>query len=84
MTKNLLSLFVLIIFSTMMKAQERPNIIFILADDFTSDYGEMLGDHGLHSKPMFYEGAVNVSLVTHKADEIKKRDLYQKQYNDAI
>lgn len=30
---------------------------------FTSDHGEMLGDHGLHSKSMFYEGAVHVPLL---------------------
>ena len=23
---------------------------------FTSDHGEMLGDHGMHSKVIFYEG----------------------------
>ncbi len=30
---------------------------------FTSDHGEMLGDHGIHSKSMFYEGAVHVPLL---------------------
>lgn len=30
---------------------------------FTSDHGEELGDHGLHSKGMFYEGAVHVPLL---------------------
>ncbi len=31
---------------------------------FTSDHGEMLGDHGLMLKgPMFYEGAVRVPLI---------------------
>ena len=30
---------------------------------FTSDHGEMLGDHGLHSKNMFYEGSVHVPLI---------------------
>jgi arylsulfatase A-like enzyme len=30
---------------------------------FTSDHGEMLGDHGLHSKGMFYEGAAHVPLL---------------------
>ncbi len=39
-----------------------------LADDtfvvFTSDHGEMLGDHGLLLKgPMFYEGAVRAPLI---------------------
>jgi len=29
---------------------------------FTSDYGEMLGDHGMHSKVIFYEGSVHVPL----------------------
>ena len=30
---------------------------------FTSDHGEMLGDHGLHSKMLFYEGSVHVPLL---------------------
>jgi arylsulfatase A-like enzyme len=30
---------------------------------FTSDHGEMLGDHGMHSKNIFYEGAVHVPLL---------------------
>jgi arylsulfatase A-like enzyme len=31
---------------------------------FTSDHGEMLGDHGiLHKGPIFYEGAVRVPLI---------------------
>ena len=30
---------------------------------FTSDHGEMLGDHGLHSKMIFYEGSVHVPLL---------------------
>ena len=30
---------------------------------FTSDHGEMLGDHGMHSKMLFYEGAVHVPLL---------------------
>lgn len=30
---------------------------------FTSDHGEMLGDHGMHGKFVFYEGAVHVSLL---------------------
>jgi arylsulfatase A-like enzyme len=30
---------------------------------FTSDHGEMLGDHGMHSKMVFYEGADHVSLL---------------------
>ncbi len=38
-----------------------------IADDtlviFTSDHGEMLGDHGMHSKMIFYEGSVHVPLL---------------------
>ena len=30
---------------------------------FTSDHGEMLGDHGMHSKMVFYEGSVHVPLL---------------------
>ncbi|MFC1760656.1 sulfatase-like hydrolase/transferase [Planctomycetota bacterium] len=30
---------------------------------FTSDHGEMLGDHGMHSKVIFYEGSVHVPLL---------------------
>ena len=30
---------------------------------FTSDHGEMLGDHGLNSKFKFYEGSVHVPLL---------------------
>ncbi len=30
---------------------------------FTSDHGEMLGDHGMHSKMIFYEGSVHVPLL---------------------
>ena len=30
---------------------------------FTSDHGEMLGDHGMHSKMVFYEGAVHIPLL---------------------
>ncbi len=30
---------------------------------FTSDHGEMLGDHGMHSKNVFYEGSVHVPLL---------------------
>lgn len=30
---------------------------------FTSDHGEMLGDHGMHSKMNFYEGSVHVPLL---------------------
>ncbi len=30
---------------------------------FTSDHGEMLGDHGLHSKMVFYEGSSHVPLL---------------------
>ncbi|MCY4129322.1 MAG: sulfatase-like hydrolase/transferase [Gammaproteobacteria bacterium] len=30
---------------------------------YTSDHGEMLGDHGLSQKSVFYEGALNVPLI---------------------
>jgi len=30
---------------------------------FTSDHGEMLADHGMHSKMTFYEGAAHVPLL---------------------
>lgn len=30
---------------------------------FTSDHGEMLGDHGLHSKGIMFEGSVHVPLI---------------------
>jgi arylsulfatase A-like enzyme len=30
---------------------------------FTSDHGEMLGDHGMHSKMAFYEGAAHIPLL---------------------
>lgn len=30
---------------------------------FTSDHGDMLGDHGMHSKMRFYEGAAHIPLL---------------------
>ncbi len=30
---------------------------------FTSDHGEMAGDHGLHSKMVFYEGSAHIPLI---------------------
>jgi arylsulfatase A-like enzyme len=30
---------------------------------FTSDHGEMLGDHGMNSKMVFYEGSAHVPLI---------------------
>jgi arylsulfatase A-like enzyme len=30
---------------------------------FTSDHGEMLGDHGMHSKFVFYEGSAHIPLL---------------------
>lgn len=38
---------------------------------FTSDHGEMLGDHGIHSKSIFYEGGVHVPLVMRFPGRIK-------------
>ena len=40
---------------------------------FTSDHGEMLGDHGLYLKgPYFYEGAVHVPLIVSCPGSIKE------------
>lgn len=39
---------------------------------FTSDHGEMLGDHGMHSKMIFYEGSVHVPLLMRFPKMIKK------------
>lgn len=30
---------------------------------FTSDHGEMLGDHGMHGKEVFYEGSAHIPLL---------------------
>lgn len=38
---------------------------------FTSDHGEMLGDHGMHSKSIFYEGGVHVPLLMRFPKKIK-------------
>lgn len=38
---------------------------------FTSDHGEMLGDHGMHSKSIFYEGGVHVPLLMRYPKKIK-------------
>jgi len=38
---------------------------------FTSDHGEMLGDHGMHSKMIFYEGSVHVPLLMRFPGRIK-------------
>jgi arylsulfatase A-like enzyme len=37
---------------------------------FTSDHGEMLGDHGMHSKFVFYEGSVHIPLLMRLPDVI--------------
>jgi arylsulfatase A-like enzyme len=39
---------------------------------FTSDHGEMLGDHGMHSKMIFYEGSIHVPLLMRFPKRIKK------------
>ena len=39
---------------------------------FTSDHGEMLGDHGMHSKMIFYEGSVHVPLLMRFPGRIKQ------------
>lgn len=38
---------------------------------FTSDHGEMLGDHGMHSKMIFYEGSARVPLLMRFPGRIK-------------
>ena len=38
---------------------------------FTSDHGEMLGDHGMHGKFVFYEGSVHVPLLMRLPGAIK-------------
>ena len=38
---------------------------------FTSDHGEMLGDHGMHSKVIFYEGSVHIPLLMRFPKAIK-------------
>mgnify|MGYP006291384965 FL=1 len=40
---------------------------------FTSDHGEMLGDHGLlHKGPLFYEPAVRVPMIWRLPDSIRR------------
>jgi arylsulfatase A-like enzyme len=38
---------------------------------FTSDHGEMLGDHGLHGKTTFYEGSAHIPLLMRLPGVIK-------------
>lgn len=38
---------------------------------FISDHGEMLGDHGMHSKNIFYEGSVRVPMIMRFPGRIK-------------
>jgi arylsulfatase A-like enzyme len=38
---------------------------------FTSDHGEMLGDHGLHGKTVFYEGSAHIPLLIRLPGVIK-------------
>ena len=38
---------------------------------FTSDHGEMLGDHGMHSKTVFYEGSSHIPLLMRLPGVIK-------------
>ncbi|MHA2051062.1 MAG: sulfatase family protein [Promethearchaeota archaeon] len=38
---------------------------------FSSDHGEMLGDHGLIAKKVFYEGALNIPLIIRPPSGIK-------------
>jgi len=41
---------------------------------FTSDHGEMLGDHGLlHKGPLFYEGALRVPLIYRFPQHMNRR-----------
>ena len=39
---------------------------------FTSDHGEMLGDHGLHSKMVFYEGSARIPLLLRLPGAIRR------------
>lgn len=46
---------------------QRDNTLVV----FTSDHGEMLGDHGIYLKgPFFYEGAVRVPLILAMPDRV--------------
>jgi len=48
----------------LMEALRRTGLEHRTAVVFTSDHGEMLGDHGiLHKGPLFYRGAVQVPLI---------------------
>ena len=38
---------------------------------FTSDHGELLGDHGLHGKTVFYEGSAHIPLLMRLPGVIK-------------
>jgi arylsulfatase A-like enzyme len=38
---------------------------------FTSDHGEMLGDHGMHSKMVLYEGSAHIPLLMRLPGAIK-------------
>jgi arylsulfatase A-like enzyme len=44
---------------------------------FTSDHGEMLGDHGMHSKNIFYEGSAHVPLLMRLPGVIPPNTLIQ-------
>lgn len=39
---------------------------------FTSDHGEMLGDHGMHGKVKMYEGAAHIPLIMRMPKVIRK------------
>ena len=40
---------------------------------FTSDHGEMLGDHGMHSKMIFLEGSAHIPLIISFPSKIKSK-----------
>jgi arylsulfatase A-like enzyme len=57
-----------------MPTSKQPNLLFILTDEqradntvivFTSDHGDMMGDHALLAKGVMYEPAVRVPLLLH-------------------
>ncbi|MEM7537299.1 MAG: sulfatase-like hydrolase/transferase [Chloroflexota bacterium] len=48
-----------VILGTLREEEELDNTIIM----FTSDHGDMLGDHGLWAKRLFYENAANIPMI---------------------
>ena len=48
---------------TMLDALERRNLLDNTVIIYSTDHGEMLGEHGLVQKSVFYEGAVRIPLI---------------------